>query len=122
MSAEGEESLRIVDPLNMKVDAVIKNGQASKSKTYLALKTIPNTSCVILRDDQQISIVDVESRIITKLCDSFLSIDTSRKHSLEIIEEGENIHIYTIEYTNKTKQSYIKKITLSMQLSKKNCA
>jgi hypothetical protein len=51
MSAEGEESLRIVDPLNMKVDVFIKNGQASKSKTYLALKTIPNTSCVILRDD-----------------------------------------------------------------------
>jgi len=51
ITAEGEESIRIVDPLNMKVEAVIKNGQVSKSKTYLALRTIPNTSCVVLRDD-----------------------------------------------------------------------
>jgi hypothetical protein len=51
MTAEGEESLRIVDPINMKAEAVIKNGQVSKSKTYLAVRTIPNTSCVILRDD-----------------------------------------------------------------------
>jgi hypothetical protein len=103
ISSEGEESLRIVDPLNMKIEAVIRNSQASKSKTYLALRTIPNTSWVVLRDDQQISLVDVEGRTISKICDSFLSIDTSRKHSMEIVEEGENIQIYTIEYTNKTK-------------------
>jgi hypothetical protein len=103
ISSEGEESLRIVDPLNMKIEAFIRNGQASKSKTYLALRTIPNTSWVVLRDDQQISLVDIEGRTISKICDSFLSIDTSRKHSLEIVEEGENIQIYTIEYTNKTK-------------------
>ncbi len=103
ISSEGEESLRIVDPLNMKIEAVIRNGQVSKSKTYLALRTIPNTSWVVLRDDQQISLVDIEGRTINKICDSFLSIDTSRKHSLEIVEEGENIQIYTIEYTNKTK-------------------
>jgi hypothetical protein len=104
----------------MKIEVVIRNSLASKSKTYLALRTIQNTPFVILRDDQQISIVDVETSKITKLCDSFLSIDTSRKHSLEIVEEGDNIQIYTIEYTNKTKQSYIKKITLSMNLPKKS--
>ena len=47
--------------------------------------------------------VDVETGKITKLCDCILTVDTSRKFSLEVVSEENKVDIFTLEYTNKSK-------------------
>ncbi len=87
----------------MEIEYTIKNSQVSKLRSYFALCTINKTSLVILKDDSLISLVDVETGKITKLCDCILTVDTSRKFSLEVVSEGNKVDIYTLEYTNKSK-------------------
>jgi len=97
-------------------ELIIKNSLVSRSRSYPAVASIKNTSKVVVKDDLQLSLVDVETGKISKICECYLSFDIARKHTMEVVYEKDgSVNIYTLEFTNKTKQSYIKKISLNLE-------